>query len=111
MLNKKVRRLFLPFPVYGKGAGDGSLFADSKLQEYRQNLYAGAKLPVCTRSKHKISIEIARPKVAQGEGAKTTRKGWFYSFQAVGRGVARLKLKGISTSAEVDLSNFLKKVT
>ena len=30
-LNKKVRALRLPFPVYGKGVGDGSRSADAKL--------------------------------------------------------------------------------
>ena len=45
-----------------------------------------------------------------GEGAKTSRKGRFYSFQTVGRGAACLKRKGVSRSAERDLRNFLKKV-
>ena len=44
----------------------------------------------------------------KGEGAKTSRKGRFYSFQAVGRGAARLKRKGVSPSAEGDLRLRLK---
>ena len=45
---------------------------------------------------------------ARGEGAKTSRKGRFYSFQTVGRGAACLKRKGVSPSAEGDLRLCLK---
>ena len=43
-----------------------------------------------------------------GEGAKISREGRFYSFQAVGRGAARLKHGEISHSAERDLRLRLK---
>jgi len=32
-INKRARRLKLPFPVYGKGAGDGSRFVDAELYD------------------------------------------------------------------------------
>ena len=44
----------------------------------------------------------------KSEGAKTSRKGRFYSFQAVGGGAARLERKGVSPSAEGDLRLRLK---
>ena len=40
---QKVRALLLPFPVQGKGMGDGSRFADTKLYGYRRNLYPKTK--------------------------------------------------------------------
>ena len=48
---------------------------------------------------------------ARSEGAKTSDERRFYSFQAVGRGAARLKRRGISRSAERDLRNFSRKVS
>ena len=69
-MNNEIRALLLPFPVYGKGVGDGSRFTDTKLSGYRQNLYAGAKLPVKNRRRYEISIAIPRAKRAEGDRAQ-----------------------------------------
>jgi len=47
--------------------------------------------------------------VAQGEGAKIPPKGKILLLPNCRRGVASLKRRGISTSAEVDLRNFFEK--
>ena len=46
---KKFEHSELLPPVYGGRAGGRSIFANSKLYGYRQNLYLGAKLPVYAR--------------------------------------------------------------
>ncbi|MBQ4139823.1 MAG: hypothetical protein IJD70_00660, partial [Clostridia bacterium] len=69
---------------------------------YRQNLCTGVQLPAGTRRKHENSIEKRAPakRAREGEGAKISHQGRFYSFQAVTEGGARLKRRGVPHSAE-----------
>ena len=100
-LNKRFALSDFPLPVYGEGERGGeSLFADIKLYGYRQNLYAGAKLPVCTRRKHKISIAIPRRRRGGGKERKPPVRGGFTpSKQPAGRSLFEAQ-KRIPHSAE-----------
>ena len=72
-LNKEYRTHKLPFPVYGKGVGDGSIFKTSKIIGYRPYLCVGKKTQAGTR-------RTASPREAYAEATETAAKAFRPSF-------------------------------
>jgi hypothetical protein len=91
---KYVRTHKHPFPVHGKGAGDGSLFEICKIIGYRRTLCPktkleqkrGIPLPVYGEGERGGGSLLKGAKILakKSEGAKIPPKGRFYSFQTVG---------------------------
>ena len=90
----EVRTLKHPFPVDGKGVGDGSRFADSKLHGYRQYLYPKTKLEQKRGLPARADLSVFQRKTAVF--SRRDRSGFCRRQICSGRGGARgwVPLKG-----------------